>query len=615
MIRWSRSWPDQWEGLPVDVLPSSNGEYIPPPPSQEQLLIMHLQDREVERYRRKFNMSRRRFVRTSMAMSIGFWAIDAVMPGKWGNYASAASNGWSSTMDACDLAYAGGQGLETVANLPGEFIFDIQSHHVEPDAAWRVTNPGIEAFFAAIWPQSSAALGNHPGLRSDGSIKGGGAGEIDPIQNLSRFHYMKELFLDSATTMCVLSCVPTSPDMNNPLPLAQSAMTVHTVNDMAKSQRAILHAFVMPNHGSAGMTQDQIMDPVTNATSINGPKPLYFDEEMELMWKRAESYGDILGGWKTYCAWGDVPYASGWWLDSDIGMEFLQNVAAVSQKYPNINPLVATHKGFALPGFDQRGASPRDVGPAAKANPGVKFMIYHSGYDVFKYGSLPAGGAKEQPYAGDANSNSTSRTVDGFIKSLRENNYDATKFVEPGKSFGNVPNVWAELGSVWQSQMSNPDGAANLLGKLIQYVGPKRIAWGTDSLWYGSPQPQIVALRKLQFTDQAKQFYNLPYGLDGWREDPTQLPPSTDPYDTIRNGIFGRNAAEAYNIDYTAQRARVPCEPVNGLRNGDSVDGGYIQKVGDTPWFEEVPMASNKVNGPRTRREALKELMSGEWAP
>ena len=614
MIRWSRSWPDQWEGLPVDVLPSSNGEYIPPPPSQEQLLIMHLQDREVERYRRKFNMSRRRFVRTSMAMAIGFWAIDAVMPGKWGNYASAAS-GWSSTMDACDLAYAGGQGLETVANLPGEFIFDIQSHHVEPNAPWRVTNPGIEAFFAAIWPQSSAALGNQPGLRSDGSIKGGGAGEIDPIQNLSRFHYMKELYLDSATTMTVLSCVPTSPDMNNPLPLAQAAMTVHTANDMAKSQKAVLHAFVMPNHGSAGMTQDQIMDPVTNATAINGPKPLYFDEEMQNMWQRAEDYGDILRGWKTYCAWGDVPYASGWWLDSDVGMEFLQNVVAVSNKYPNIPPVVATHKGFALPGFDQRGASPRDVGPAAKANPGVRFMIYHSGYDVFKYGSLPVGGAKEKPYAGDANVNSTSRTVDGFIKSLRENNYDASKFIDAGKAFGNVPNVWAELGSVWQSQMSNPDGAANLLGKLITYVGPKRIAWGTDSLWYGSPQPQIVALRKLQFTDQAKQFYNLPYGLDGWREDPTQLPPSTDPYDTIRNGIFGRNAAEAYNIDYTAQRARVPCEPVNGLRNGDSVDGGYIQKVGDTPWFEEVPMASNKVNGPRTRREALKELMSGEWAP
>src|SRR5947209_3542271 len=201
MIKWSRSWPDQWEGLPVDVLPSSNGEYIPPPPSQEQLLIMHLQDREVERYRRQFNMSRRRFVRTSMAMAIGFWAIDAVMPGKWGNYASAASNGWSSTMDACDLAYAGGQGLETVANLPGEFIFDIQSHHVDPDGMWRVTNPAIEAFFAAIWPQASPVTGGHPEVRPDGTIRGGRAGDVDPIAKLSRYAYKTELHLDYANVI------------------------------------------------------------------------------------------------------------------------------------------------------------------------------------------------------------------------------------------------------------------------------------------------------------------------------------------------------------------------------------------------------------------------------
>ena len=32
MITWKKSWPDQWEGLPVDVLPVSNDEYIPPPP-------------------------------------------------------------------------------------------------------------------------------------------------------------------------------------------------------------------------------------------------------------------------------------------------------------------------------------------------------------------------------------------------------------------------------------------------------------------------------------------------------------------------------------------------------------------------------------------------------
>jgi predicted TIM-barrel fold metal-dependent hydrolase len=605
MLKWSRSWPDQWEGLPVDVLPCSNDEYLPPPPTEQQLTIMRLQDQEVERWRRKFNMSRRHFVRTTAAMAIGFWAIDTVMPGKWGSYASAHN---TATVDACDLEWAGRKGLETLSNLPGEFIFDIQSHHVDPDGDWRVTNPSMVAFFAAIWPQASAATGGKPEVRPDGSIRGGGAGEIDPIENLSRFHYMKELYLDSATTMTVLSCTPTSPDTNNPLPLAEAAATVHTANDLAKSQRAVMHAFVMPNRGSGGMTQDQAVGAVTSTGApVQGPRPLFLDEELELMWTRASQYKDILRGWKTYCAWGDAPYTSGWWLDSDYGMEFLHNVKKVSDKIPEIPPVVATHKGFSLPGFDQRGASPRDVGPAAKANKGVRFMIYHSGYDIFNYNGVPVGGKPEGPYAGDANVNSSDRTVDSFIKSLRENNYDATKFIQPGKKFGNVPNVWAELGSVWRDQMSNPDGAAHLLGKLITYVGPKRIAWGTDSLWYGSPQKEIVALRKLQFTDKAKEFYNLPYGLDGDVEDPTR--PAPTPARTIRNGILGRNAAAAYNIDADARRNAIHCDRVNGLRKSD-----YIKDIGDGH-HELAPLASNKVNGARTRREVLKSLTEGPWSP
>src|SRR3954464_9335106 len=420
MIKWSRSWPDQWEGLPVDVLPVSNDEYIPPPPTKKQLAIMDLQDREVERWRRKFNMPRRDFVRTSMAMAIGFWAIDAVMPGKWGNYASASSK----TLDACDLEYAGGKGLETGANLPGEFVFDIQSHHVDPDSDWRVTNPSMVAFFAAIWPQASPVLGDHPELHDDGTIRGGGAGEMDPIENLSRYHYMKELFLDSATTMTVLSCVPTSPDTNNPLPLAESALTVHTVNDLARSKRSVMHAFVMPNRGSGG-----------NSTPTT--KPLYLVYELQQMMDRAAMYPDILRGWKTYCAWGDVPYASGWFLDSDTGLAFLEQGLAVHRKHPQIPPVVATHKGFALPGFDQRAAAPRDIGPAARQMRGVRFLVYHSGFDQ---------GDTQRPDRGDAKADSSSNTVDGLIKSLRENSWDASRFKKKGKRFGNVPNVWAELG-------------------------------------------------------------------------------------------------------------------------------------------------------------------------
>src|SRR5919202_1858158 len=308
---------------------------------------------------------------------------------------------------ACSLDYDGKHGKDTLKNLPGEFIFDVQSHHVDPDGMWRVTNPAIHAFFAAIWPQSSAVTGDQPGVGQDGRLHGGGkGGEVDPIENLSRYHYLKEIFLDSATTASVLSCVPTSPDTNNHLPLAEAALTVHTVNDLARSRRAVMHAFVMPNRGSAGRHSPSM-------------KPKFLDEELDLMMERAELYPSILRGWKTYPAWGDIPYASGWFFDTDTGMSFLEQVLEVSRKHRQIPPVVATHKGFALPGFDQRAATPRDIGPAAKAYRGVRFVVYHSGYDT---------GDRQREYRGDAEARSDTNTVDGLIKSLRENDYDATKF-------------------------------------------------------------------------------------------------------------------------------------------------------------------------------------------
>jgi len=580
------SWKDMSEDLPVDVMPCSNDEYFPLPPTKAQLRIMELANAETERMRRRFRMTRAQFVRTAAATAIGFWAIDAVRGGRFGSY------GWAATdsRDACDLEWDGKKGAESLLNLPGEFIFDVQSHHVDPHGMWRVTNPAIHAFFAAIWPQSSAVTGGKPGLRKDGSLRGGGAGEIDPIENLSRFHYLKEIFLDSATTASVLSVVPTSPDTNNPLPIHEAEVTATTVNELARSNRTVMHAFVMPNRGSAGNTTPHA-------------KPLYLDEELQMMVDRASKYRSLLRGWKTYCAWGDVPYASGWFLDSDTGLAFLEQVKKVSREFPEVPPVVATHKGFALPGFDQRAASPRDVGPAARQNPDVQFLIYHSGYDNTdadnKYDV-------QKPYAGDSNVKSDTRSVDAFIKSLRENHWDATKFVEPGKKFGNVPNVYAELGSVWRNVMHDPDQSAHLLGKLITYVGPKQIAWGTDSLWYGSPQPEIVGLRRFEFSDRGKELYGLPYGLEGDVEDPTQKAPSPDR--TIRNGILGRNAARAYRVDPDAQRNAISCDAVNDLRK-DS----YISQLGTER--ESAPLASHMAPGARTRREVLKGLKEGPWSP
>jgi uncharacterized protein len=575
MIDWRRSgpdatsgprrhsWPEMAEDLPVDVLPCSNEEYFPPPPSRAQRAIMELADRETERIRRKFGLSRRHFVRTAAATAIGFWAIDAVRMGQFGTYGFAQGSG----VDACDLEWDGRRGMATLRNLPGEFIFDVQSHHVDPEGMWRVSNPAFVAFFSAAWPQAREG------------------GELDPMENLSRFHYLKEVFLDSATTMAVLSCVPTSPDSQNPLPLAEAAESVHLVNDLARSRRAVMHAFVMPNRGSP--------------SGDNPPydTPRFLDEELELMMERAQRYPGILRGWKTYCAWGSVPNASGWWLDSDTGMAFLEQVRRVHRRVQTVPKVVATHKGFALPGFDQEKSSPRDIGPAARQFPDIRFLVYHSGYNF----------DPQRPYRGDARAQSNTNTVDALIKSLRENRWDAGRFRQPGARFGNVPNVYAELGSVWRNVMNDPDQAAHLLGKLIRYVGPKRIAWGTDSLWYGSPQPEIVGLRRFEFTNRGKELYGLPFGLEGDVEDPTRKAPR--PERTIRNAILGRNAARAYGINPDVRRRDIHCDAVQELR-----EEGYLKGAAGSD-LESAPLASNVAPGPRTRREVMRALRENPWSP
>ena len=129
------------EDLPVDVMPCSNDEYFPPPPSVAQRAIMDLASRETERVRSRFGMTRAQFVRTAAATAIGFWAVDLVRMGRFGSYGYAQAG--MKRPDACDLEWAGRKGLETLRNLPGEFIFDVQSHHVDPDGMWRVSQPGL----------------------------------------------------------------------------------------------------------------------------------------------------------------------------------------------------------------------------------------------------------------------------------------------------------------------------------------------------------------------------------------------------------------------------------------------------------------------------------------
>src|SRR5439155_15718738 len=99
------------------------------------------------------------------------------------------------------------------------------------------------------------------------------------------------------------------------------------------------------------------------------------------------------------------PYTSGWTFDTDTGMAFCEQVRRVSEKFKDVPPVIATHKGFALPGFDQRAATPREIGIIARQFRDIQFLVYHSGFDI---------GDTQRPYRGDAKAHSDTNTVDGL---------------------------------------------------------------------------------------------------------------------------------------------------------------------------------------------------------
>src|SRR4030095_2077240 len=63
----------------------------------------------------------------------------------------------------------------------------------------------------------------------------------------------------------------------------------------------------------------------------------------------------------------------------------------------------------------------------------------------------------------------------------------ATDLAEMPSEHG-VQNGYGEIGTAFATcAVSNPRFAAAFIGTLERGLGPERVLWGTDSVWYGSP--------------------------------------------------------------------------------------------------------------------------------
>lgn len=371
-----------------------------------------------------------------------------------------------------------------------EFILDAQTHHVDAeDASWQ--GQGWLDFLAYLAAENSCPDGT--------------------VDCFSYEAYVHEMFVSSDTTVALISAVPAVPE-SSPLNNERMHDTLQMVNRLADSQRVIAHAGVFPNLGSDHLDS-------------MGP----WRDELEI------------SAWKTYTGF-DTGASPGWYLDDDTGAAFLERVRAVGPR------IVCIHKGLNLGATGQVDYySPRDMGPAAAANPDIQLVAYHSGY---------VNSATEGAYAADT---VEPEGVDRLVRSV----------VEAGLA-PDVGNVWAELGSTWQIVMQRPVEAAHLLGKLLLYLGERRILWGTDSIWYGSPQPQIEAFRA----------FSIPQSM----QDEFGYPALTD---AIKARILGLNGAELFGVDVAAARCTLAED------DGMAERRERARELGAGPG----------VYGPRTRRD------------
>ena len=147
-------------------------------------------------------------------------------------------------------------------------------------------------------------------------------------------------------------------------------------------------------------------------------------------------------------------------------------------------------------------------------------------------------------------------------------------------------NVYAELGSTWRFLMRDPEQAAHALGKLFRYCGEDNVLWGTDSIWYGSPQDQIQAFRTFQIAPELRAKHGYPEITPG-----------------LRAKVFGLNATRPYAMSAA------------DVRKYTRENGGRDRIARERLAYRERPEPHFLTYGPKTRREFLKLLGSSGGSP
>lgn len=353
----------------------------------------------------------------------------------------------------------------------------------------------------------------------------------NPLECVNRASYLHDVFLASDTTLALLSDVPNSGADDAPMPFADALGTQEFAKSLAHGgePRVLVHNVIAPNVGDLHARLDEMTANVATGK---------------------------VAAFKVYTAWS--PDGHGFALDDPaIGLPVIQHAHDLGVK------VFVAHKGLPLVNFDAAHNRPDDMVAVSRIFPDMQFVIFHGAWDANRREgafnpSAPIG-------------------IDTLLAAMDRHQ------VPPNS------NVWVDLATVWRQLLTRPDQAAHALGKLLTRIGPDRVLWGTDAIWYGSPQAQIMAFRAFEISPEFQEQFGYPALTD-----------------ELRRKVFGLNAAALFGVDPTAAQCAFVDDPFTALQP----DATAMRDEGALP-SQWTP------RGPTTRRELLQFLRTTTtpWVP
>lgn len=307
-------------------------------------------------------------------------------------------------------------------------------------------------------------------------------------QKYYRFeNFLNEIFLNSDTSVGLLSGIPFRNPADWTLTNDQINKTAKFINSEVGRLQLLRHSIITPHEPGWMEEVDRLIE-VVRPTSWMGYPRGYPDspEISNVQWRLDDEklmypfYEKIAkAGITTFCV------SKGW-----------GGGTSLKSRFPDLWQF----------------ATVDDLPRAARDWPQISFVIYN---------------AALQGSDDDLQMSSDQFGQTGYIPGVSE------LAAIPEKS--GVRNVYCDLSFAFaRLAVTQVRHCAGMMGTLIGGLGSDHIFWGTSSVWYGSPQWQIEALRRLEIPEDMQKRHGF-----------AQLGPADG---MVKDRIFGQNAVQHYGL-------------------------------------------------------------------